>query len=84
MGNQQGPTVQHRKLFSVMWQPEWDWVLLGLGQGLDFEGRMDTCTCMAESLRCSPETTTTLLIDYTPIQSKEFEKKKKEFVLTEK
>ena len=53
MGNQQGPTVQHRKLFSVMWQPEWDWVLLELGRGLDFEGRMDTCTCMAESLHCS-------------------------------
>ena len=29
---------------------------------------------MAESLRCSPETITTLLIDYTPIQSKKFKK----------
>ena len=27
-------------------------------------GRMDTCICITESLRCSPETTTTLLIDY--------------------
>ena len=27
--------------------------------------RMDTCICMAESLCCSPETTTTLLISYT-------------------
>ena len=25
---------------------------------------MDTCTCTAESLRCSPETITTILIDY--------------------
>ena len=25
-------------------------------------GRMDTCICMAESLRCSPETSTTLLL----------------------
>ena len=25
-------------------------------------GRMDTCICMAESFRCSPETVTTLLI----------------------
>ena len=30
-------------------------------------GRMDTYICMAESLHCSPETTTTLLISYTPI-----------------
>ena len=30
---------------------------------------MDTCICTAESLCCSPETITTLLIDYTPIQN---------------
>jgi len=30
---------------------------------------MDTCLCMAESLCCSPGTTTTLLIGYTPIQN---------------
>jgi hypothetical protein len=35
-------------------------------------GRMDTCICVAESLCCSPETITTLLIRYTPIQSKKF------------
>ena len=29
-------------------------------------GRMDTCICKAEFLCCSPETTTTLLIDYIP------------------
>ena len=33
-------------------------------------GRMDTGICMAESHHCSPETTTTLSIDYTPIQNK--------------
>ena len=27
-------------------------------------GRMDTCSCMAESLCCLPETVTTLLIGY--------------------
>ena len=27
-------------------------------------GRMDTCVCMAESVHCSPETTTILLISY--------------------
>ena len=32
--------------------------------------RMDTCTCMAESLFCPPETITTLLIGDTPIQNK--------------
>ena len=33
---------------------------------------MDTCIYMAESLHSSPETTTTLLISYTPIQNKKF------------
>ena len=31
--------------------------------------RMDTCVCKAEFLCCSPETTTTLLTDYTPIHN---------------
>ena len=30
------------------------------------------CICMAESLHCSPETITTLLLGYTPIQKKKF------------
>ena len=41
---------------------------------------MDTRIWMAESLHCSPETTTTLLDDYIPIQNKKFKvwgKKKK-------
>ena len=33
-------------------------------------GRMDTCICMAESLSCSSETTTGLLIGYSPIQNR--------------
>ena len=33
-------------------------------------GRMETCICMAESLCCSPETITILLISYTLIQEK--------------
>ena len=32
--------------------------------------QMDTCIWMEESLHCSPETTTTLLIGYTPTQNK--------------
>jgi len=31
--------------------------------------RMDICMCMAESPHCSPETNTTLLIGYSPIQN---------------
>ena len=31
--------------------------------------RMDPCICMAESLHCSSETITTLLISYTPMQN---------------
>ena len=66
MDNQQGPTVWHRKLHSVMWQPPWEGVW----------GRMDTCVRMAESLCYSPETITALLIGYTSIQNKKFLKKK--------
>jgi len=33
-------------------------------------GRMNTCMCMAESFYCPPETITTLLIGYFPIQNK--------------
>ena len=40
-------------------------------------GRMDTCMCMAESLCCSPETITTLLIGCIPIHNKKLQKKKK-------
>ena len=46
-----------------------------IGGGL--VGRVDTCICMAESLHGSPETTTTLLIGYTPIQNKKFVFKKR-------
>jgi len=37
--------------------------------------RMDTCVCMADSLCCSPENITTLLIGYSPIQNKKLGKK---------
>ena len=36
---------------------------------------MDTCMCVAESPCYSPETITTLLIGYTPIQKKSWKKK---------
>ena len=47
-----------------------------MGQGLGGE-RMDTCISTAESLHCSPKTTTTLLIGYTPVQNKKFKVWKK-------
>jgi len=40
-------------------------------------GKMNTCIYMAESLHCSLESATTLLIGYTPIQNKKFKKKQK-------
>ena len=40
------------KLRNIMCEPRWEGSL----------GRMDTCTCTAESLSSSPETSTTLLI----------------------
>ena len=52
-----------------------------LGGRLDergIRGRMDTCIRMAESLRCSPETITTLLIGYIPTQNKKFIEEKRE------
>ena len=67
MDTQQGPTVQHRELCSM------------LCGSLDRKGvwwRMDTCTCMAEFLFCSLETITMLLIAYTTIQNKKFKRKK--------
>ena len=36
-------------------------MLCGSLDGMGFWGRMDACVCMAESLHCPPETTTTLL-----------------------
>ena len=41
------------KQLTVMWQPGWEGTW----------GRMDTYMCMAESLLCSPETITTLLVN---------------------
>ena len=49
MENQQGPTVERREPCSV---------LRGSLDGRGVWRRMGTCTCMAESLHCSPETIT--------------------------
>ena len=50
-------------------------MLCGGLEGKGDWGRMDPCTCMAESLYCSPEVITMLLIGYTPKQNKKFKKK---------
>ena len=59
MDNQQGPTVWHMVLCSMLY---------GSLYGRGFGGIIDTCICMAESLCCPPETITALLIGYTPIK----------------
>ena len=45
-------------------------MLCGSLDGRGVWGRMDTCVCMAESFCYPPETITTLLIGYFPIQNK--------------
>ena len=67
VGNQQGPPVQQGTLLNVLWQPGWE----GLWGRVD----LDTCICTAESFCSSPETVTTFLISYTPIQNKKLKKK---------
>ena len=51
-------------------------MLCGLDEGGVWR-RMDTYICIAESLHCSLETITTLLIGSTPIQNDMFNMKKK-------
>ena len=68
--------VAHGALLSVICQPGWEGVW----------GRMDTCICIyvAESLHCSPETITVLLISYAPIQTAFGVRKKKKINLINK
>ena len=55
MDNQQGPTVYHWELCSVLY---------GSLDGREVWGRMDTCTHRAEYICCPPETITMLLFQY--------------------
>ena len=52
-------------------------MLRGSLDGRGVWGRMGVCICMAETCCCPPETITTLLISYTPIQNKTFSENKK-------
>ena len=65
IGNQQGPTVEHR---------EFCWMLCGSLDGRWFEGRKDTSICMVESLCCSPKTITTLFTGYIPKETESLKK----------
>ena len=51
--------INKDQLYST-WNSTQCYVPAWMGGGI--WGRMDTCICVAESLRCLPETTTTLLI----------------------
>ena len=68
--NQEGPTVPHRERCSVT---------CGSLRGRGVRGRMATCLCVAESFHCSPETVTSLLIGYTPVQNKKLKKEPQNF-----
>ena len=48
--------------------------------GRGVSGRMETCICMTESLHCSSETLTTLLIGYPPMQNKNLFKNEREWI----
>ena len=40
--------------------------------GKESKKRVDICICITDSLCCTPETNTTLKINYTPIKRKKF------------
>ena len=65
MDNQQGPTVHPGTSAQCYLDRRGVW------------GRMDSCACMTESLRCAPETITTVITGYTPVQNKKLKKIKK-------
>ena len=70
------------QLYST-WNSPQSYVATGMGG--EFGGAwihvMDTCIFMADSLRCSPETITTLSTGYTPRQNKKFKIKKKQLII---
>ena len=59
--------ITNKNLLYSTWNSAQFYVPGWMGGGV--WGRMDTCVGMAESLHRSPETTTTLLVGYTPVQN---------------
>ena len=49
--NHQGPTVQHRELYSILYSNLY---------GKRIWKKVDTCVCTADPLCCTPETNATL------------------------
>ena len=66
--------ITNKDLLCNTWNSAQCYVPTWMGVGL---GEMAASICMAESLCCSTETTTTLLISYTPIQNKKLKITKK-------
>ena len=64
--------VTNKDLLYSTWNSYQCSVAVWMGTGVG--GRMDTCLCMTESLHCSPETITTLLICYNPTHTKKLKK----------
>ena len=58
-------------------------MLLATCMGGGFWGRMDPCICLAESLCCTPEIITTLLVSYTQYKIKSFKRSLKNFCCAE-
>ena len=59
--------ITNKNLLYSTWNSAQCYVPARMGES---GGRTDACICMAESLHCSPETITTFLICYIPIQNK--------------
>ena len=59
--------IINKDLLYSTWNSAQCYVAAWMGE--DLGERMDTCTCMAESLHGSAETITTLLTGYTPIEN---------------
>ena len=78
MDNQQGPIAKHMEVCSMLCGSQdgrglWErilWWLFSCSGMSDSVTPMEMHTCLVESLHFSPETITTLLIGYTPIQNK--------------
>ena len=64
--------ITNKDLLYSIWDYDQCSVAGWMGRGV--WGRMDTCICMTESLHCSSENITALLISYTPTQNKKLKK----------
>ena len=68
--------ISNKDLLYSTWNSVQCYVAAWMGGELGRE-----CICMAESLRCSAETITALLISYTPIQNETLKKRKEKILI---